>query len=25
MEKRPSEKHWVESAQTQLQQLAATP
>ena len=25
MEKRPSEKRWVESAQTQLQQLAATP
>jgi tetratricopeptide (TPR) repeat protein len=25
MEKRPSEKRWVESAQTQIQQLAATP
>jgi tetratricopeptide (TPR) repeat protein len=25
MEKRPSEKRWVESAQTQLQQLASTP
>jgi tetratricopeptide (TPR) repeat protein len=25
MEKRPSEKRWVESARTQLQQLAATP
>ena len=25
MEKRPSEKHWVESAQTQIQQLASTP